>query len=151
VRVIEVLQSNRQVLATCAPEEPILTISERLTALNIGAMPVCGSSGLLIGVISERDIVRAFARCGARLTERYVRDLMTREVITCGPDDSMADAESRMNQHHIRHLPVVDRGKLVGMLSIRDVTVWRLQESRSEVNKLRDAASVAHVVDATAL
>lgn len=51
----------------------------------------------------------------------------------------MADAKSRMNQHHIRHLPVVDRGKLVGMLSIRDVTVWRLQESRSPVNVLRDA------------
>ena len=150
MKVIEVLKSNKQVLATCAPEEPVLTVSERLTALNIGAMPVCGTSGLLIGVISERDVVRAFARCGARLTERYVRDLMTREVITCGPDDGMADAENRMNQHHIRHLPVVDRGKLVGMLSIRDVTAWRLQESRHEVNVLRDAAIAARVETAAA-
>ena len=87
--------------------------------------------------------MRGFARNGARLTERYVRDLMTREVVTCSPDDSMADAESRMNKHRIRHLPVVERGKLVGMLSIRDVTAWRLQELRNEVNVLRDAVIAA--------
>ena len=116
MKVIEVLQFNKQVLASCAPDEPILTISERLSALNIGAMPVCGAGGGgLIGIISERDIVRGFARMGARLIERHVRDLMTREVVTCGPDDSMAEAESRMNKHRIRHLPVVDSGKLVGM------------------------------------
>ena len=144
MKVSEVLQSNKQVLASCTPEEPILTISERLNALNIGAMPVCGAGGGgLIGIISERDIVRGFARMGARLTERHVRDLMTKEVVTCGPDDSMADAESSMNKHRIRHLPVVDRGKLVGMLSIRDVTAWRLQESRYEVNVLRDAVIAA--------
>ena len=68
---------------------------------------------------------------------------MTREVITCGPDDSMADAEGLMDTHRIRHLPVVDRGKLIGMLSIRDVTAWRLQESRNEVNVLRDAVIAA--------
>jgi CBS domain-containing protein len=143
MKVGEILQWNRQVLSTCTAEEPILTISERLSALNIGAMPVCGAGAALIGVISERDIVRGFARNGARLTERYVRDLMTREVVTCSPDDSMTDAESRMNKHHIRHLPVVERGKLVGMLSIRDVTAWRLQESRNEVNVLRDAVIAA--------
>ena len=143
MKVIDVLQLNNHVLATCTAEEPILTISERLSALNIGAMPVCGAGAALIGVISERDVVRGFARNGARLTERYVRDLMTREVVTCSPDDSMADAESRMNKHRIRHLPVVERGKLVGMLSIRDVTAWRLQESRNEVNVLRDAVIAA--------
>ena len=143
MRVIEVLQSNKQVLACCSADEPILTISERLTALNIGAMPVCGAGATLIGVISERDIVRGFARNGARLTERYVRDLMTREVVTCGPNDSMAEAESRMNQRRIRHLPVVDGNKLVGMLSIRDVTTWRLQQSREEVSVLRDAVIAA--------
>ena len=129
MKVIEVLQLNEQVLASCTPEEPILSISERLSALNIGAMPVCGAGGGgLIGIISERDIVRGFARMGARLTERHVRDLMTKEVVTCRPDDSMAEAESTMNKHRFRHLPVVDRGRLVGMLSIRDVTVWRSQE-----------------------
>lgn len=144
MKVIEVLQSNKQVLAKCTPEEPILTVSDRLSTLNIGALPVCGAGGDgLLGILSERDIVRGFARMGGRLTERHVRDLMTREVVTCGPHDCMADAESRMDKHRTRHLPVVDRGKLVGMLSIRDVTAWRLQESRSEGNLLRDAVMAA--------
>ena len=86
MKVIEVLKSNRQVLACCTADEPILTIAERLSSLNIGAMPVCGADSTLIGVISERDLVRGFARNGAKLTERYVRDLMTREVVTCGPE-----------------------------------------------------------------
>ena len=90
MKVIDVLKSNRQVLACCTADEPILTIAERLSSLNIGAMPVCGANSTLIGVISERDLVRGFARNGAKLTERYVRDLMTREVVTCGPDDTMA-------------------------------------------------------------
>ena len=143
MKVIEVLKSNKQILACCTADEPILTISERLHSLNIGALPVCGANKALIGVISERDVVRGFARNGAKLTERYVRDLMTREVITCGPDETMAEAESLMNKHRIRHLPVVDGGKLIGMLSIRDVTVWRLQESRNEVNLLRDVVIAA--------
>ena len=143
MKVIDVLKSNRQVLACCTPEEPILTIAERLSSLNIGAMPVCGPDSTLVGVISERDLVRGFARSGAKLTGRYVRDLMTREVVTCGPDETMAVAESLMNKHRIRHLPVVDGGKLVGMLSIRDVTVWRLEESRNEVNLLRDVVIAA--------
>jgi CBS domain-containing protein len=143
MKVIDVLQSNNQVLASCTPDEPILTISERLSTLNIGAMPVCGADASLIGVISERDIMRGFARNGAKLTERYVRDLMTREVVTCAADDSVSEAESRMNKHRIRHLPVVDGGKLVGMLSIRDVMASRLQESRNEVNVLRDVVIAA--------
>ena len=143
MKVIEVLKATRQLLASCTPEEPILVIAERLHSLNIGALPVCGANATLIGVISERDLVRGFAKNGAKLTERYVRDLMTREVVTCGPDDTMAAAESLMNKHRIRHLPVVDGGKLTGMLSIRDVTVWRLQESREEVNLLRDVVIAA--------
>jgi len=143
MKVIDSLQANKQVLASCTPDEPVLTVSERLSTLNIGAMPVCGAGAALVGVISERDILRGFARNGAKLTERYVRDLMTRDVVTCSPNDAMADAEARMNKHHIRHLPVVEGKRLVGMLSIRDVTVWRLQESRDEVKVLRDAVIAA--------
>ena len=143
MKVIEVLKANKQILACCTAEEPILVIAERLHSLNIGALPVCGANKTLIGVISERDLVRGFAKNGAKLTERYVRDLMTREVVTCGPDNTMAEAESLMNKHRIRHLPVVDGGKLIGMLSIRDVTVWRLEESRNEVNLLRDVVIAA--------
>jgi CBS domain-containing protein len=139
MRVSDILKSNRQILETCIPEESITSICTRLSALNIGAFPVCDAHGTLVGIISERDVVRAFATDGARLADRHVRDLMTREVTTCAQDATMVEAEKLMHKHRVRHLPVVDGAKLVGMLSIRDVMAWRWQESRDEVNVLRDA------------
>jgi CBS domain-containing protein len=139
MRVSDVLQSNRQTLQTCIAEESIASICTRLSALNIGAFPVCDAKGALIGIISERDVVRAFARDGARLADMHVRDLMTREVETCGLETPMVEAEKLMNKRRVRHLPVMDGGRLAGMLSIRDVMVWRQREARDEVNVLRDA------------
>jgi CBS domain-containing protein len=139
MKVADVLKSNRQSLATCIPEESITSICTRLSALNIGAFPVCDAHGALVGIISERDVVRAFAKDGARLADMHVRDLMTREVATCTQDTTMVEAEKIMNKHRVRHLPVTDRGKLIGMLSIRDVMVWRQREARDEANILRDA------------
>lgn len=143
MKISDVLKSNRQILATCVAEESIPTVSERLSQFNIGALPVCGANKQLVGVLSERDIVRGFAKDGAKLSERRVRDLMTRNVITCAPDDNMQAAEDLMNKHRVRHLPVVEGSTLIGMLSIRDVIVWRLEESRNEANVLRDAVIAA--------
>jgi CBS domain-containing protein len=139
MRVADVLKSNRQSLATCIPEESITSICTRLSALNVGAFPVCDAHGVLVGIISERDVVRAFAKDGARLADMHVRDLMTREVTTCAQETTMVEAEKLMNKHRVRHLPVMDGAKLAGMLSIRDVMVWRQREARDEVNVLRDA------------
>jgi len=137
--VSDALKSNRQTLATCIPEESIVSICTRLSALNIGAFPVCDAHGTLVGIISERDVVRAFAKDGARLADRHVHDLMTREVVTCPLDQTMLGAERLMHKHRVRHIPVMDGAKLIGMLSIRDVMAWRLQQSREDVNVLRDA------------
>ncbi len=139
MRVSDVLKANRQTLATCIPEESIVSICTRLSALNIGAFPVCDAHGALVGIISERDVVRSFAKDAARLADRHVGDLMTREVVTCTQETTMLEAEKLMHKHRIRHMPVVDGARLIGMLSIRDVMVWRWQESRDEVNVLRDA------------
>ena len=121
------------------PKNSITSICTRLSALNIGAFPVCDARGALVGIISERDVVRAFAKDGARLADMHVRDLMTREVTTCAQETPMVEAERLMHKHRVRHLPVMEGAKLVGMLSIRDVMVWRWQELRDEVNVLRDA------------
>lgn len=98
MRVTDALQSNRQTLATCIPEELIVSFATRLNTLNIGAMPVTDAKGALVGIISERDVMRAFARDGARLVERRVRDLMAREVVTCSPETSMSEAERLYGQ-----------------------------------------------------
>ena len=143
MKVSDVLNSNRQTLATSFPEESIVSLCARLSSLNIGAFPVLDAGGALVGIISERDVVRAFAKDQARLAERRVRDLMTRDVVTCAQDAAMLDAEKLMHQHRVRHIPVVDGAKVVGMLSIRDIMVWRWQESRDEVTLLRDAMIAA--------
>jgi CBS domain-containing protein len=143
MKVSDALESNRQTLATCIPDESIASICTRLSSLNIGAFPVCDAQGTLVGIISERDVVRAFAKDGARLVDKHVGDLMTREIVTCGRETTMLDAEKLMHKHRIRHLPVVEGAKVVGMISIRDIMVWRWQESRDEVNVLRDAMIAA--------
>jgi CBS domain-containing protein len=127
MQVSDVLKANRQNLATCVPEESIASICARMSALNIGAFPVCDARGTLVGIISERDVVRAFAKDGARLVERHVFDLMTLEVVTCAHDQTMLEAEKLMHKHRVRHIPVTDGAKLIGMLSIRDIFMWRWQ------------------------
>ncbi len=143
MKVVSFLQADQQKLSTCAAEESIEAVTKRLSALNIGALPVCGANNALIGVISERDVVRGMAKDGCKLSERRVRDLMTRDVVVCDQTTTMAEAERLMFQKRVRHLPVVDGGKVVGLLSIRDVMAWRIQESKNELNVLRDIAIVA--------
>src|ERR1700730_6921629 len=108
MRVANVQKSNRQSLATCIHEESITSICTRLSALNIGAFPVCDAHGALVGIISERDVVRAFAKDGARLADMHVRDLMTREVTTYTQETPIVKADKLMNKNHVRHFPVMD-------------------------------------------
>ena len=143
MKVVNYLQAEQQKLSTCAAEETIESVAKRLSALNIGALPVSGANSSLVGVISERDVVRGMAKDGCKLAERRVRDLMTREVVVCDQNTTMAEAEKLMYQKRVRHLPVVSAGKVVGLLSIRDVMAWRIQESKTELNVLRDMAIVS--------
>ena len=94
---------------------------------DIGAFPVCDAQGTLVGIISERDVVRAVAQDGARVADRRVRALITREVVTCAHDQTMLEAEKLMQRHRVRHIPVMDGATLIGMLSIRDIFMWRWQ------------------------
>ena len=137
--VARILAEKGRDVFTTQPHRTLKEVIDLLAARGVGAVVVADASMNVLGILSERDVVRAFAKDGARLAERRVRDLMTRDVVTCGIDATMLDAERLMNKHKIRHMPVVDGGKLVGMLSIRDIMVWRQQEAREEVNVLRDA------------
>ncbi len=143
MKISDYLARNGRGLLICAPEESIENVARLLSTHNIGALPVCRLDRRLIGILSERDIVRGFAREGARLGALHVRELMTSEVITCAPDDDMAAAEKLMNTHGIRHLPVVIGDLVAGMLSIRDTLACRLDESRYEADVLRDALVAA--------
>ena len=138
----EFLRRSGQRLVTCLPDDGLNDIAKLMYGHNIGAMPVCEMATRMIGIVSERDLVRVFARTD--LTElQYLRarDVMTSRVLTCGPDDDLRAAQEVMRVNHFRHLPVVQDGHVLGMLSLRDTLALRLQESEEEMNVLRDVAT----------
>jgi CBS domain-containing protein len=143
MKISEFLKSAQQRLVTCAPDATLEAAAKLLHANRIGAMPVCQMATRLVGVISERDLVRAFATQASDLRDLRVRDIMTTRVISCGPDDTMQSAQDLMRRNHFRHLPVVEAGRVIGMLSIRDTLALRLRESEDEINVLRDVVVAA--------
>jgi CBS domain-containing protein len=130
-------------VATIAPEANVRTASDWLRAKNIGALLVTGGDAI-VGIISERDIVRAFSHYGETLTSMRVKDIMVYPVVTVKPDDSIGHAMRLMTQYHVRHLPVVSDRKLMGIISIGDVVKHRLDDLQLETNVLRDAYIATH-------
>jgi len=122
--------------------EPTVTLSAAVNILaehRIGALVVvAGADGQVAGILSERDIVRALAQRGPGALQEAVGQVMTRRVVTCTESDTVAALMERMTQGKFRHLPVVERGKLVGLVSIGDVVKHRVGEMEHESNALRE-------------
>ncbi|HEY6381526.1 MAG TPA: CBS domain-containing protein [Pseudolabrys sp.] len=144
MKIGEFLKRSRQQLVTCLPDSSLAAIAKLMYAHGIGAMPVCEEGNRMIGIVSERDLVRVFARTDwSELQYLRARDVMTTRVVSCGPEDTMRAAQDLMRTNHFRHLPVVQDGRVQGMLSLRDTLALRLQESEDEMNFLRDAVVAA--------
>lgn len=143
MKISEFLKRSRQRLIVSLPDETLGAIAKRMYAHNIGAVAVCEFGTRMIGIISERDLVRAFAR-GDWNELRYIRarDVMTSRVVACGPSDTMKRAHELMRTNHFRHLPIVKDRRILGMLSMRDVLALRIEQSEEEINVLRDVAIV---------
>ncbi|MEL6171245.1 MAG: CBS domain-containing protein, partial [Pseudomonadota bacterium] len=110
---------------------------ETLRDKRIGALLVVDSDGLLVGIISERDIVRKLAETPGKTLPQRVSDVMTRKVETCSPDDSLVDVLRRMTNGRFRHMPVMRGDTLVGMVTIGDVINYRLTELEHEALQLK--------------
>jgi len=144
MKIGEFLKHSGQRLVMCLPDTRLAAVAKLMYEHGIGAMPVCERGTRMIGIISERDLVRVFARADwSELQYLRARDVMTTRVVSCGPDDSMRAAQELMRTNHFRHLPVVEDGRVQGMLSLRDTLALRLQESEDEMNFLRDAVVAA--------
>jgi len=118
---------------------PDATITEALQASGFertGAVVVSTDGITIQGILSERDIVRGLKIVGAELLGEPVRDLMTVNVLTCEPSDSAAGIMALMASKHLRHVPVVSEGKLIGMVNVRDVLQLRLQEILAEARAM---------------
>ena len=123
---------------TIAPSETVSEAARRLSERRIGALIVSGDGARVDGILSERDIVRELGRRGpACLTDR-VEDLMTRDVSACDLGDKAEQVLSKMTGGRFRHMPVVEDGRLIGVISIGDVVEARLSEVVVEKNALED-------------
>ena len=138
--VSDILQSKGSAVISIAPGESVAEAARLLTEKRIGALVVLEGERLA-GILSERDIVRALARQGPGCLEGPLSALMTAKVVTCRPGHAIAEVMEMMTNSRIRHLPVVEKGKLAGMISIGDVVKWRLEETQEEVRQM--AAYVA--------
>jgi CBS domain-containing protein len=104
----------------CDPEESLATAALRMWDADCGILPVV-EGGKVIGVLTDRDICMALALKGARPSERAVGEVSSRELWSCAPDDAVADVLAIMGRHRVRRLPVVEDGRLAGMLSLNDI------------------------------
>ncbi len=120
------------------PTADLAAAAQLLSARGIGALVILGAGGRLAGILSERDIVRAISEHGAAALKLPVSQVMTRNVATCGEDDSIASIMERMTAGKFRHLPVVAKGQLIGLVSIGDVVKQRVGEIEQESEQLRD-------------
>ncbi|MEM9798564.1 MAG: CBS domain-containing protein [Pseudomonadota bacterium] len=117
---------------TITPDATIADAVAELGARRIGALVVSSDGSHPDGILSERDIVRELGRQGAEILSRPVSDLMTREVKTCTPGDAANDAIRTMSESRFRHMPVLQDGALVGVISMGDVVKMRLSELQNE-------------------
>ena len=121
--------------------EPTATLAEAVQILarrRIGALLVTGADHRIVGIISERDIVRSLDEKGTAVLGIPVAEVMTRKVVTCGRNETIAEIMERMTGGKFRHVPVVEHGRLAGIVSIGDVVKARLSELENEQDALRE-------------
>jgi CBS domain-containing protein len=132
---------GRQVMSV-SPDSSLSAAASLLGEKKIGAVLVM-NQGRLEGILSERDIVRRLGEYGAVALEQPVSEVMTRKVVTCKETDTVAELMEMMTAGKFRHLPVVDNGRVVGLISIGDVVKRRVEEYESEQAALRDYIKTA--------
>lgn len=136
MRISDVLKSKGAAVATIAPDTAVSDLLAGLVGRNIGAMVVVGPDGP-VGIVSERDVVHKLHELGADLLRRPVADIMTKHLVYCSPSDSVDSLSAAMTHNRVRHIPVLDGGRLAGIVSIGDVVKTRMQELESQQEQLQ--------------
>ncbi|NNE82594.1 MAG: CBS domain-containing protein [Alphaproteobacteria bacterium] len=137
MNVDAILRAKGAGVETARPDWTVLQAVQKLAELGVGALVVSADGQRIAGIISERDVMRQIANGGHQTLEKTVDDVMIREVITCSRGDTVNDLMSVMTERRIRHLPVIEDGLLVGIVSIGDVVKRRIEETEFEAEALR--------------
>ena len=135
--VSDILATKGGLVYTVTPGTTVGQVLQQLSTRRIGAVLVIDRLDRVAGIVSERDIVHALATHGAPAVDLEAAEVMTRNVVTCDPDDSIDQVMESMTQGRFRHLPVVQRGELLGLVSIGDVVKARIAETQHETEALR--------------
>ena len=139
-----ILKAKGAHVETTRPDAGLYSVVWNLKVKGIGAQVVSEDGTTVIGLISERDIVRGLTEHGTRLLTLPVSELMTSPAVTCTPGESIRAVMARMIRYRVRHLPVVEGGKLCGIVSIGDLVKHRLDELELETNVLRENLMTGH-------
>ena len=137
MNVETILRTKGREVATIRPDETVGAVVDMLISRNVGALVVSKDGESVDGIISERDIVHGLAARGVDLLSLEVAEVMTPRVVTCDPADTVDQLMSEMTNRRIRHFPVVQDGRLCGIVSIGDVVKNRLDEVEYEARSLR--------------
>jgi CBS domain-containing protein len=141
--VSHILKSKGADVISVKPDNVLSAVIDVLSSRKIGAVLVLHGDGMVAGVLSERDVVRAVAKHGAGALDMPVSDFMTSEVVSAGPGDSIGRVMEKMTHGRFRHLPILDGGRLVGIISIGDVVKMRIDQAEHEAQALRDYVTQA--------
>ena len=141
--VKSILSTKSRDVLTIEPTANLAAAAKLMAELNIGALVVTGPDQRVVGIVSERHIVRELAAHGAASLDLPLTEVMTRNVMTCNSSDTISSVMERMTEGRFRHLPVVEQGRLTGILSIGDVVKHRLQAMDNEQSALHDYIQTA--------
>src|SRR5215472_3584457 len=138
MHVKNILSAKGSNVVSIEPTATLETAVRTLTEHKIGALLVLGPDRRVVGILSERDIVRVLAQQGASGLAQPLSQVMTRKVVTCSPSETIGVIMERMTAGKFRHVPVIEQDQVVGIVSIGDVVKYRLQEMEHESAALRD-------------
>jgi CBS domain-containing protein len=135
--IAKILNGKGGNIVSISPTQTLQEAAKTLTARKVGAIVALDSGGGLAGILSERDIVRICADQGSGAMSKLVSDAMTKDVLTATPQDGIDAAMARMTDRRIRHLPVLQGGQLVGVVSIGDLVKAKIDETLADADAMR--------------
>ena len=140
--IARLLEGRQSDVVTCDAEASVAEATATLAGRRIGALPVV-ANGAVVGIFSERDLLYRLAEFGAAVLDRRVREVMTTPALTVAPDHSALAALSLMTKRRIRHLPVMENGKMIGFVSIGDLVKYRMDKIENEAEAMREYIQTA--------
>lgn len=143
MQISQYLKHYGSEVVTCSPGDTARKVAGLISKGHLGAIPVCDDSGDMVGIVSERDLVRKFDEVGGDVENVLVEEIMTRNVQSCKPEQPMADVRQLMFNHGFRHVPILEDYKVIGVISVRDALRVRLDQQELEANVLKDTIIAA--------